>query len=218
MTYITTPRTGDTSLASTQSPASSSTSNSPPTSGTSQTSKPHNDEPKLPYPSPTVEDISGFPRINPGYIPPEPLEHDSVSDTAASSYPNSASNRSPSPSPSRSEDPFAAQRSGEGTEGNPFRFEARHRSEDEEEDDDEGPRPERACDKSDRTLSGEGDALTTSPRSSRTQRPEGSPMATRENRDSSAEKSHERDGKRHSGLVEKGWARIIGRSSKGEKD
>jgi hypothetical protein len=189
----------------------------------------------MPYPSPSVENISGFPRINAGYLT-EPSEDDSEFNIAAYPYPNSTSNRSRSASPRKSEDPFAAQRGGDGMEGNPFRFEARDRNEYENKDEDEEPRLERACGKTDRRLSDESgvypprkstkrfwliscfeDASIASPTSSRTQHPKESVLATPSSRDSHDTKNHERDGKRHSGLVEKGWARMTGRSNKGEK-
>lgn len=53
---------------------------------------------------------------------------------------------------------------------------------------------------------------------SRTQRRKESAMTTSSSPSNHTEKSPNRDGKRHSGLVEKGWARMTGRSGKGEKD
>lgn len=123
---------------------------------------------ELPYPSPSVEDISGFPRINTGYVA-ETTTEDPDLDVAAYPYPNSTndsklsqtsySNESPRPDSRRTRtisDPFAAHREGTGMERNPFTFEARDRSGNENgdgEDGEEGPRPERACDKTERRLS-----------------------------------------------------------------
>merc|ERR1711964_289201 len=180
MTLTTAPPTAGTSLAPLPSPSLSpiEPEPSPSTSRTAQTSRPSkvDPEPELPFPSPSVEVISGFPRINAGYIT-ETSDDDSEFNVAAYPYPNSTSkprsksntNRSPSPSssasPRRSEDPFASQRGGDGTEG----------------------RKESA-------------------------------MTTSSSPSNHTEKSPNRDGKRHSGLVEKGWARMTGRSGKGEKD
>jgi len=233
MALTTAPPTAGTSLAPLPSPSLSPIEPSSSISKTSQTSKPHkvDPEPELPFPSPSVEVISGFPRINAGYIT-ETSDDDSEFNVAAYPYPNSTSkprsksntNRSPSPSssasPRRSEDPFASQRGGDGTEGNPFRFEARDRREDEgkSEDEDEGPRPERACGKMEgRGNDANGNSISSSS-TSRTQRRKESAMTTSSSPSNHTEKSPNRDGKRHSGLVEKGWARMTGRSGKGEKD
>ncbi|KAK0119529.1 hypothetical protein ONS95_010971 [Cadophora gregata] len=211
MASVTAPPTAGTSLEPILSPSLPADSLPP----TACISKPHKIElePELPHPSPSVEDISGFPRINTGYIT-EPSEDDSEADVAAYPYPNSSSNRSPSPR--RSADPFASQRSGGGIEGNPFRFDARERSEAGDGGDDEGPRPERACGKQARRLGDESDVSKATP--SRIQHSNESRLTTPSSQDKDDTKSPEGDSKRHSGVFEKGWAKMTGRSSKGGND
>ncbi|KAL5330228.1 hypothetical protein ACEPPN_003753 [Leptodophora sp. 'Broadleaf-Isolate-01'] len=216
-------------MASTTTPQASGSSSTPlplPSSTTSPSTTSTTREDELPYPSPSVENISGFPRINTGYSPGPPT-NGSEYDTPAYPYPNSntvtTSNSISSPKSRTSEDPFAAQRGGSGTEVNPFTFEAKDRKYDEDkvEDEDEAPRPERACEKTDRRLSDESDTPKSPKTPSRSQNPEGSRLTTprsRRSRDSHVEKGHEH-GEHHATFVEKGWARMTGkRSSRVQKE
>ncbi|KAG4437542.1 hypothetical protein IFR05_006976 [Cadophora sp. M221] len=177
-------------------------------------------EDDLPYPSPSVENISGFPRINTGYSPGPPT-NGSEYDTPAYPYPNSdpvtTSNSMVSPKLRTSEDPFAAQRGGSGTEDNPFTFEAKDRKDNEDED--EAPRPERACEETERRLSDESDTPKSPQTPSQSQNPRWSGLSTPRSRDSDVEKGHENDSEHHATFVKKGWARITGkRTSRGGKE
>ncbi|CZT06786.1 uncharacterized protein RAG0_12439 [Rhynchosporium agropyri] len=179
---------------------------SQPTSIQGQTSRP---------PSPSIDDISGFPRINTG------CEIDSKDDeefnTAAYPYPNSNATPTASPDLKTNEDPFAAQ-------GKEFTFAAKDRDGEgdvEGEDDmteEQGPKAQRENAKRERALS-DGTASKSQTRSS-SQKHKGSKGSL--SRDGDASKTNERESKHHSthsSHFEKGWARMIGRrSSKGEKD
>ncbi|KAH7355283.1 hypothetical protein BKA65DRAFT_237181 [Rhexocercosporidium sp. MPI-PUGE-AT-0058] len=212
-------------MASATAPRAAGTSLAPsplPTSSASQsTTSTH--EPELPYPSPSVENISGFPRINTGYSPGPPTGS-SEFDTPAYPYPNSDQAPFPvsSPTSRSSEDPFAAQRGGAGTEKNPFTFEAKDGRENEsggEGAGEEEQRPERACEKTERKMSKESDTPKSPSTPSRSQNPRGRALVTPRSRDSHVEKDHEHDGEHHANFVEKGWARMTGkRNSRSEKE
>ncbi|KAL2070329.1 hypothetical protein VTL71DRAFT_13355 [Oculimacula yallundae] len=174
-------------------------------------------------PSPSIDNISGFPRINTGCV----VEETDYSEynTAAYPYPNSNATPVASPDLKTNEDPFATQR-GRGEEGSEdFTFAAKKgRRVDgdmkgEEEEDDQDPKAQSVCDKDiERRPSDESVDITKAPTSSHSQTPRGSKGSLGQDVHA-ATRTNERDNKRHSSQFEKGWARMTGRrSSRGEKD